>query len=70
MITWLLQKAPGPRWLKALVLLALVVVIFYFLFQYFYPVINERFDGDMTVHQSSAPAVWQAPLAVDPNFLS
>ncbi len=53
MITWLLQRIPGPKWLKAAVLVALVAVIFYFLFEYFYPVVHRHLDGDMTVSNSA-----------------
>ena len=56
MISYLLQRAPGPRWLKALFLLAVTVVIFYFLFENFYPWVHETFDGDMTVSQSGSAA--------------
>lgn len=57
MITLLFQRLPGPSWLKAIVGLALVAVIFYFLFEYFYPLVHERLDGDMTVSETGASAM-------------
>lgn len=51
MISLLFRRAPGPWWLKTIIGLALVAVIFYFLFEYVYPPIHEYFDADMTVIQ-------------------
>lgn len=54
MISYILRKAPGPWWLKALILVAITAAVFYLLFENFYPWVHETFDGDMTVSQSGA----------------
>lgn len=42
MYAWLVRLIPGPRWLRALVVAAVVVAVFFLLMEVVFPWVSER----------------------------